>query len=63
MRVSAKVEDGYESTWVTGDVFDALGWAMDLSLIHIFGLLVGGGLLRFLVLHGVPRLSGKQISC
>ena len=29
MRVSAKVEDGYESTWVTGDVFDALGWAMD----------------------------------
>ena len=29
MRVSAKIEDGYESTWVTGDVFDALGWAMD----------------------------------
>ena len=29
MRVSAKVEDGYESTWVIGDVFDALGWTMD----------------------------------
>lgn len=29
MRVSAKIEDGYESTWVTGDVFDALGWVMD----------------------------------
>lgn len=29
MRVSAKMEDGYEDTWVTGDVFDALGWAMD----------------------------------
>ncbi|MEI3547557.1 MAG: hypothetical protein V8Q09_04410 [Adlercreutzia sp.] len=29
MRVSAKIEDGYENTWVTGDVFDALGWAMD----------------------------------
>ena len=28
MRVSAKPEDGYGDTWVTGDVFDALGWPM-----------------------------------
>lgn len=39
MRVSAKIEDGYENTWVTGDVFDALGWAMDdgASVARWFG--------------------------
>ena len=30
---------------------------------EFIGLLVGGGLLRFLVFHVIPRLSGKRISC
>lgn len=30
---------------------------------ELVGLLVAGGLLRFLVFHGIPRLSGKRISC
>ena len=36
MRVSAKPEDGYGDTWVTGDVFDALGWPMG-EAAHLHG--------------------------
>ena len=41
MRVSAKPEDGYGDTWVTGDVFDALGWPMgegaSISMVEFGG--------------------------
>ena len=52
--------------YLTGDMFgDLLAFATGVLLLagEFIGLLVGGGLLRFLVFHVIPRLSGKRISC